>query len=104
MAVETLQDRAVFFDPDDFGVAVSYTRSGGATTTVNGIFDNEYLSQDAGAGVVFSVREPRFLMRESDLPTGADEGDTIVISSVTYVVKVIEPDGTGMTNLALEKQ
>ena len=104
MAVETLQDRAVFFTPDDFGVAVSYTRSGGATTTLNGIFDNEYLGQDAGAGVVFAITQPRLMMREGDLPTSADEGDTVVISSVTYKVRVIESDGTGMTNLVLEKQ
>lgn len=104
MAVESLTDRAIFFSPNDFGVAVSYTRSGGSTTTINGIFDNEYLGQEAGAGVVFAVTQPRLMVREADLPAGADEGDTIVISGVTYTLRVIEPDGTGVTSLVLEKQ
>lgn len=104
MAVESLTDRAIFFSPNDFGVAASYTRSGGSTTTINGIFDNEYLGQESGAGVVFSVTQPRLMIREADLPAGADEDDTVVVSGVTYKVKVFEPDGTGVTSLILEKQ
>ena len=103
MAVETADELAVFFDVDDFGVAASYTKVGGNAETINGIFDNEYLAQDAGAGVVFAITQPRFLCRTSDLPSGAGEGDAITISAVDYTVKVIESDGTGVSTLVLEK-
>lgn len=103
MAVETADDRAIFFSVEDFGVAASYTKIGGNAQTINGIFDNEYLAEDAGAGVVFAVTQPRFLCRTSDLPSGAGEGDAITISAVAYTVKVIESDGTGISTLVLEK-
>jgi hypothetical protein len=103
MAVETDIERAIFVDIDDFAVAATYVKSGGGTSTVNGIFDNEYFGADAQAGVLFVSAQPRFLIRSSDLPTGATFGDTITISAIAYTVRVIQPDGTGMTTLVLEK-
>ena len=43
MAVETADDRAIFVGIDDFGVAATYTPSGGVASTVNGIFDNDFI-------------------------------------------------------------
>jgi hypothetical protein len=54
--------------------------------------------------VVFAVSQPRFMVKTSDLPSGADEGDGLVVSETDYLVKVIERDGTGVTMLVLEKQ
>ena len=103
MAVETDIERAIFVDLDDFGVAGTYVKSGGGTSTISGIFDNEYFGADAQAGVLYVSAQPRFLIRSSDLPTGAAYGDTITISSIGYTVRVIQSDGTGMTTLVLEK-
>jgi Phage Head-Tail Attachment. len=104
MAIETDTELDVFFNVNDFAVAASYTLAGGETTTINGIFDNEYLGEESGAGVVFAVSQPRFMVKTSDLPSGADEGDGLVVSGTDYLVKVIERDGTGVTMLVLEKQ
>ena len=55
MAVETATERAIFFDVDDFGVAATYTASGGSPATVNGIFDNEFFEVEAGGTVAVAM-------------------------------------------------
>lgn len=101
MAVETATELAVFFETDDFGVAATYTPSGGSSSTVNGIFDNEFFEAGLGeVGVAF--QQPRFVCRTSDLPNAA-EGDAIVINTVAYTIRVVQPDGTGTTTLVLEE-
>lgn len=102
MAVETLADLAVFVDVDDFGVAATYTPTGGSATTVNGIFDNDIVEVDAGGNIPMAVRQPRFLCRTNDVSDAA-EGDALVVNSTNYTIRVVDHDGTGMTNLALEK-
>ncbi|MEK9917973.1 MAG: head-tail joining protein [Pelagibacteraceae bacterium] len=102
MAVETADDLAIFFSVDDFGVAATWTPSGGAATTVNGIFDREYLAADAGGTVAFAIEQPRLVCRTADVSTAA-EGDALVVNSTNYTIKVVEPDGTGVTTLVLEE-
>ena len=101
MAVESAADRAIFFDVDDFGTAATYTPDGGAASTVNGIFDNDFIEVDAGGGVGVALQQPRFQCRTADISSAA-EGDAIVISSVNYTVRIVQDDGTGMTTLVLE--
>lgn len=102
MAVESADDRAIFLSVDDFGVSAIFTHNRVAST-ISGIFDNDFVEVDAGGGVPFAMQQPRFLARTSDVST-AVEDDTLVISNATYKIKVVQPDGTGMTNLILEKQ
>ena len=99
MAVESDADRLAFLDPDDFGVAAIYTR-GGVSTTVNGIFAAPDVAETLGA-VEFSGIAPLFLMRAVDLPNGGAQGDLIAIGAVTYRVKNLRPDGTGMLRVEL---
>ena len=101
MAVETAADRAIFFDTDDFGSAATYTPSGGAASTVNGIFDREYFAADSGGTVDFAIEQPRFVCRTADVSAAA-EGDALVVNSTNYLIKVVEADGTGVTTLVLE--
>ena len=101
MAVESAADRAIFFDVDDFGTAATYTPDGGAASTVNGIFDNDFIEVDAGGGVGVALQQPRFQCKTADISSAA-EGDAIVISSVNYTVRIVQDDGTGMTTLVLE--
>jgi len=102
MAVESAADRAVFVDIDDFGVAASYTPSGGVAATVNGIFDNEFIEVDAGGGIGIAMQQPRFHCRTADVSSAA-EGDAITISGTAYTVRIVQDDGTGMTVFVLEK-
>jgi hypothetical protein len=103
MAVESAADRAVFVSTDDFGVASTYTHDS-SSSTINGIFDNEYAEVEIEAGVPISSTRPGFMCRTADLPSGAEPEDTIVISGTTYNVRAIKSDGTGMTVLLLEQQ
>lgn len=102
MAVETAVERAIFFSTDDFGVSAVYTPSGGSPVTISGIFDNEFYEADAGGSVTIAIEQPRFACATSSVPA-AVEGDTIVISAVSYVIRVVQNDGTGTTILVLEK-
>ena len=101
MTVETAADRLMFLA--DFGLTATYTKSGGSVSSLRGIFDNEFYAADTGAGVAFVSAQPRFFVRSVDMPTGADYGDGISIDGANYVVRTIQPDGTGMTTLILEK-
>jgi hypothetical protein len=102
MAVESATDRAIFVGVDDFGVAATYTPSGGASSTVNGIFDNDFIEVDAGGGVGVALQQPRFHCRTADV-SSASEGDALVVSGVNYTIRIVQDDGTGMTMLVLEK-
>jgi len=100
MAVESAADRAILLA--DFGQSATFTHSS-TTTTITGIFDNDFVEVDMGGGVGVVSAEPKFFVRSSDVST-AVEDDTIVTGGVTYKIKVVQPDGTGMTILVLEKQ
>lgn len=101
MAVESATDRAIFVDVDDFGTAASYTPAGGSASTVNGIFDNDFIEVETGAGVGVALQQPRFHCRTADVSSAA-EGDSITINSTAYTVRIVQDDGTGMTVLVLE--
>lgn len=104
MAVESAADRLSFLSVDEFGVTATYTPvSGGGSSSVIGIFDNDFLQADGGESVA-ATRAPRFHCREADLTNNGREGDTLVINAVSYLVTVPHSDGTGMTILWLEKQ
>jgi len=102
MAVESATDRAIFVGVDDFGTAATYTPSGGASSTVNGIFDNDFIEVDAGGGVGVALQQPRFHCRTADV-SSASEGDALVVSGVNYTIRIVQDDGTGMTMMILEK-
>lgn len=78
----------------DFGVTATLP----STAVVRGIFDASY--QDV-LGV--SNDGPAFTVGTADVAS-LDHGDTITIGASAYTVRAIEPDGTGMTVLRLERQ
>lgn len=104
MAIESAADRLMMLSADDFGVEATYTPvAGGGSTTVKGIFDNDFVQAEGGESMAAS-RAPRFHCREDDVTLNGREGDTLVINAVTYKVTVPRSDGTGNTTLWLEKQ
>lgn len=84
-----LEDFAAFFD--DFGVPATLNGA-----NVRGIFDNAY---GESFGLVASS-SPVFRLPSSIAVT---TGQTLVIAATTYTVASVEPDGTGITVLRLEK-
>lgn len=92
MAIESADDRAVFFDTDDFGTAATVDGS-----SVDGIFDHEYVEAAGIAG-----ERPVFLCRTSDISAVALDV-TVVVNSTNYTLRVIESDGTGLSRLILEE-
>lgn len=103
MGIETAVERAIFTNTDDFGVAATITPVNGQAVKVKGIFDNDFIEVDTGGNVGFALLQPRFLCKTSDVSAVAEDAK-VVISDLTYKVKIVKPDGTGMTELVLEKQ
>lgn len=87
------EDLSVFFDTDEFADAATYNGA-----TINGIFDNAYFE---GQGIQSS--QPVFTCPTASVPN-ALHGDELVRAGVTFRVVGVEPDGTGVTLLRLEKQ
>jgi len=93
MSVETAADRTAMLA--DYGSTV--TKADASTFT--GIFDNDFLAVDLDESEVEST-EPTLLARTADV-SGLTHGDSLTISAVSYTVRGIQPDGTGMTQIML---
>jgi len=96
MGVESATDLSAIVNTDDFGTTATYDSS-----SISGIFDNEFVESDGGleAGIGYTVT--RFICKTTDV-SGASFGDTITIDSVAYKIREIRPDGTGMSELIIE--
>lgn len=104
MAVETADDLAAMFNVDEFAVAATHTNAYGVSTSVNGIFDNSYFAADTAIGsVAFAESSPTFTGRTADFPN-IEYGDQLDIGEVTWIIREIMPDSTGVTKLNLERQ
>ncbi len=102
MAVESTADLFDFFELDDFADSATYTPIGGSASTVLGIFDAPQASRNATDMIDITIPSPQFVCRTADVANAAD-GDTIVIRSVSYYVRVVLTDGTGVSTLILER-
>ena len=96
------EDFTEFFDTDDFAIVAVFKPAAGAQVSVNGIFDNEYVDI-GGPSVSIEGTHPVFRCATSTVP-GVAHDDELIIESVTYKVKGVQPDGTGETLLILEVQ
>jgi hypothetical protein len=95
--VAFVEDRSVFFSDLDSVVAI-YNGGG----TVRGYLDLAYI-EPLGNAVQGSA--PVFTCNASDLPS-IRQSDTLffVVRGETYKVVGVEPDGTGILALRLERQ
>lgn len=87
------EDLGVFFSTDEFADSVTYNGS-----TLIGIFDNAYFETEGIQG-----SQPVFTCPTASVPN-ALHGDELVRNGVTYRVVGVEPDGTSLTLLRLERQ
>lgn len=82
---------------------LSYLQAFGEQITVNAqtlwaVPDNAYIDAlDIAAGT-----RPQAIVRTADVPSIAP-GQTVVMQGTQYSVAEIQPDGTGMTTLILQK-
>jgi hypothetical protein len=83
------------------GQEVIWSSQGGVATPITGIYEWPYfeVEGDGTVGVVSS--QPKLTCASADIP-GMATGDTITVQEKTYRVVVIQPDGTGVTDLILE--
>lgn len=100
--IESSADLLDFFELDDFAETATYTPLAGGATTIQGIFDAPQASRSITNMADVTIPAPQFVCRTDDVPNAA-EGDSIVIRSVSYLVRVVITDGTGVTTLLLEK-
>lgn len=85
------EDMTVFFNVGEHATAATYK-----TTTVKGIFENQYVEVNG----VQSVK-PTFLTAVDSVP-GIVRGNKILIENISYTFIFHQPDGTGLTLLVLE--
>ena len=94
-----------FFNTDDFGVAATYTPLGigGAATTVNVIFDREYIEMAVGTPGM-EGDQPMALGKAADFPN-VKQGDTLYFADldINYTIVNPKPDGTGLILLVLKE-
>lgn len=102
MSVEADADRLALLA--DFGVAASWTPAGGEAVSLMGLFDNATAPRTRFAeDLPVETTEATLTVRAIDLPTGAARGDAVSLAGVDYLVKAIEPDGTGLASVSLEE-
>ena len=97
------EDLTIYFDSST-GMAVTaqytpkeYAHTSSKTTTIKGIYDNEYLEVlDA------KTSTPVFVCATSDV-SAVKNGDKLTVNSTVYTIRNTQPDGTGVTRLELEK-
>lgn len=103
MPVESAADRAVFVNGADFGETILWTVGDADPVAISVIGQAGSLMIDTQDGPMIQGQEATVVMPESDLPLGAAQGDEVLFRAKHYLVKSIEPDGTGMANMRLEE-
>lgn len=96
------EDLSLFYDTEGFAVEASFKHGSGSAVTIRGIFDNAYYAVDTQAEVDIACTQPRFQCATSSVASAA-EGDKLTLDGVEYTIIDIQPDGTGVTMLILQK-
>lgn len=105
MAIESDADRLAMLA--DFGGAVRWT-VGAATAELVGLLHKGTVRMEMDEGPDILNARATLQCRTSDVPAGAAMGNGLVFTDPlteadeNYVVKSIEPDGTGMSIVLLE--
>lgn len=99
--------RAVFMDPDVFGQAARYDPADGAEVALLGVFTAAHARRAEATGLAVSTADPVLTVFAAELPAGAlqrrGDGDAVTINATRYSVRDIEPDGSGLARIVLER-
>lgn len=93
MAMPFTEDLSPFFDTAGFAQTVTI-----GDDSVRAIFDNGY----ADAFDALALRGPRLTLPTAAAPA-ATAGTAVVVAGTAYRVASVQPDGTGVTTLLLER-
>jgi len=91
---------------NDFAISATLTPVGGSSIALRGIFDKALEEQEVDGAVAVIMRVPVFTCRSVDISAyeATMDGASLVIDAVEYLVREVTDDGTGETQLRLEKQ
>ena len=88
-----------FFDTDDFAISAIWIKDGNDQEII-GLFDSPYSRVGLSIPGIQSARTV-FTVMEADV-SGVAHGQTIRIGAMTYVIRGVEPDGSGTVRLVLQ--
>lgn len=98
--IESVESLRAFLRTTEWGVKVIldplFSR-----VEIDGIYDNEFILLDTEMNAV-ATTDPNVMVVTEDV-SSLSQHDLVEISGVSYTVKEIQPDGTGMTTLMLSK-
>lgn len=97
MPVETPEDLAVFFSPDEFAVRANITDGEDFDRDINVIFDNSTEGVGLYGDTSVEAASPQFEAATADL-IGVKRGMVVTIASKAYKVERIRKIGDGATS------
>ena len=104
LSADILTDIDTMIDVDDFGEAVTYITSAGASSSIVGIWDAEFQAFNPYDGsITVETSNPQLMVKTASV-SAAKPKEIIVRSGVRYEIKSVKPDGTGVTILELTKE
>jgi hypothetical protein len=92
MAVETEEDLAVFFNPDEFGTAASYTPPGGGSSTPCTLLKSSQDRQAAGTFGRPILKGDVIAVRKSELAAPAAGGTFVITGTGENLVIQGDPE------------
>lgn len=95
--IQFANDLSIMLSGDDFGVDARYRNK-----TIKVIFDNETVPVEGAGLVAVHQQQPRITARTADFSTIAED-QTLTIGLDEYKIKEWVHDGTGATEIRLEK-
>lgn len=96
-------DWDVFMSPDDFGEPVFWETQGGEFAELSGIFTSAREVVLPGEGGGISAMLPVLVVAECAVPETASQDDDLEIRGRNYRVADIQPDGSGLSRIVLER-
>lgn len=98
-----MDDWDVFFNPSEFGDSAVWDTQEGETVDVDGIFEASREVILSGESVGVSAVMPVLTVAVDQIPATAAQGDDLEVRGKNYLVSDIQPDGSGLARIILER-
>lgn len=89
-----VEDLTVFLEPEEHGTTVQIDG-----TDVNGILNVDNYNELSG----MASTEPTFLCAAADVASVVEDTSVLDDGTTEFIVRMVQPDGTGMALLRLER-
>lgn len=100
---ESEDDRAAFFDEDEFATPVTWETATGETVELSGLWNAPVASEPGFATVEVTQALPSLVCRTRTLPASAAQGDRLFVEGAWWRAREIRPDATGLAVIDLER-